>query len=222
MPAPEGRKVYSNQGFQTTRGQWAPAVFRQTPRILPALSSAVNRYTRIAYCQKLVAMFFNPVNLRSIQNGFSLIEVLVAGAILSTGLAGLAALLMSSVSGTAQTAHQSIALMLADNMSASMALSSRSVDTFLGAPPSVAPNCDVHSACTSRQFAEASFQAWDVQVRRTLPGGRGVVCRDDSPDDGTPGNPACSGSGPVVVKIFWQVGAPDGPAGGRLVRVVNT
>ena len=165
-------------------------------------------------------MFHIPRRHRKSQGGFSLVEVLVAGAILSSGLASIAALLITSVAGTAQTAHRSTAMMLAESMRANLAFSPQSINEFLIPPPSLAPICDEFSACSASQFAQSNFQAWDVQVKRALPGGLGIVCRDESPFDGVPGNTACSGGGPVVVKIFWRAGESEEPADGKLVRIV--
>lgn len=155
------------------------------------------------------------------QGGFSLMEVLVAGAITSSGLAGLAALLISSVAGTAQTSYRTTASMLVESIRATVAISPQARDAFLLAPPSVVPTCDEYSPCTSFQFAAANFKSWQLQVSLALPGGLGVVCRDDSPIDGTAENSQCSNSGPLVVKVFWHAGAPRETSVGRLVQVIG-
>ena len=46
-----------------------------------------------------------------------------------------------------------------------------------------------------------------------MPGGSGVVCIDNTPDDGTPAAPGCDGIGTMmVVKVFWTEKGQQVPA----------
>jgi type IV pilus assembly protein PilV len=68
-------------------------------------------------------------------------------------------------------------------------------------------NCLVATAgcATPTQAAVADFQEWAADVAAQLPQGRGVVCKDNSPEDGTVAAPACDGVGRVIaVKVWWS------------------
>ena len=66
---------------------------------------------------------------------------------------------------------------------------------------------------------EAEGTAADVPGR--LPGGTGLVCRDSSPSDGTPGSPRCDGNGMLVVKVFWHARLRMAGVTGRHTVVVG-
>jgi type IV pilus assembly protein PilV len=155
------------------------------------------------------------------QAGFSLLEVLITGAIMSSGLAGLAALLFTSVSGTAQSAHQTTASMLADGMVAMQEISPSVRQVFLQSPPATITNCDQHNFCSASQFSQANLSIWQQQVENRLPRGRGVVCLDGSPFDGNVDHPECDGDNLMVVKVFWLAGVTPEASTGRLVKVVG-
>lgn len=126
------------------------------------------------------------------QQGFSLLEVLVAATVLSVGFTGLANLTLQSLSASGQARAQSAAALLAGEMHAQMRLAPLNYSHW-------SPD-------------------WQQRAAAALPGGSGLVCRDATPDDGTAAHNACSGNGPLVVKLFWQ--AP-GDSAGRYVLVVN-
>jgi type IV pilus assembly protein PilV len=153
------------------------------------------------------------------QTGFSLIEVLVAGAIMSSGLAGLAMLLFASVAGTSQTVHQTSASLLADGAIAMIEISPKVHHLFLQTPPSVIAECGQGNPCSTDQFALANLKSWKNSVAEKLPGGHGVICLDNSPFDGTIDQPDCDGGSLMVVKVFWKQGAPDSGSPSRVVKV---
>ena len=58
---------------------------------------------------------------------------------------------------------------------------------------------------TPAQAAVADYQEWAADVAAQLPQGRGVVCKDSTPEDGTAAAPACDGLGRVLaVKVWWS------------------
>jgi type IV pilus assembly protein PilV len=67
-----------------------------------------------------------------------------------------------------------------------------------------APGC-VTSTCSSAQLATHDYAAWLSEMQSPqLPGGKGYVCIDSTPNDGAPGAPACDGLGSVLaVKVCW-------------------
>ena len=155
------------------------------------------------------------------QKGFSLLEVLISGAIMSTGLAGLAALLLSSVSGTAQAGHRTAATMLARGMVSQIQITPAAEQTFLQPPPLVIEPCDATHDCTAQQFSALNLKSWQLEVALRLPGGQGVVCMDGSPFDGSGENAECDGGNLLVVKVFWQAGAHQETSSARVVRIAG-
>lgn len=124
------------------------------------------------------------IHHRQRQCGFSLLEMSVAAAILAFGFSGLAALLISSVTQSAFSAHRTQAVLLSESLAAQLEMAG--------------------SGMPVGDFAEAALRAWRSQLRQALPSGSGLVCRDSTPEDGEPDAPACDGSGPRTVKIFWR------------------
>ena len=129
--------------------------------------------------------------------GFSLVEVAVAAALLSTGLGGFSLLLTLAINGTAAAGHQSLAAAQVASMSEIFLLSGRSLPVA------------------------AETVAWTERIGRLLPVGRGTLCADSSPEDGSGDDPSCDGQGTAVIKVFWReapVGDDDGTR--RLVAVM--
>ena len=155
------------------------------------------------------------------QRGFSLLEVLISGAIMSTGLAGLAALLMSAVAGTAQAGHRTAATMLASGMISQIRITPVAERTFLQSPPLAIEPCDATNACTAQQFSASNLKSWQLDVALRLPGGQGVVCMDGSPFDGSVDSVECDGGDLLVVKVFWRSGANAESSGTRVVKIAG-
>lgn len=65
--------------------------------------------------------------------------------------------------------------------------------------------CTVAAPCTSQQLATRDYALWVSRLAAALPRGRGAICLDSTPSDGTSTNPACDGLGSqLVVKVFWN------------------
>jgi hypothetical protein len=67
-----------------------------------------------------------------------------------------------------------------------------------------------------------NYADWQRLVTRMLPGGSGHVCRDSTPGDGNPADPACDDTGNRVIKVYWR---PAGRAGANallLTKVLET
>lgn len=140
----------------------------------------------------MVAKYSNSPDSFGTQQGFSLLEVLVAATVLSVGFSGLASLAVQSLSAAGQAQAQSAAALLAGEMHAQIRLAPLSYPQWLA--------------------------DWQQRSATALPGGNGVVCLDATPNDGTAASSACSGNGPLVVKLFWH---SAGDSAGRHVLVVN-
>lgn len=124
-------------------------------------------------------------------DGFSLIELSVATALLSMGLGGFSLLMALALKGTSDAGHQSLAAAQVSTMTELYLLSGHS------APPT------------------SDYQAWMDDISRWLPSGSGVLCLDSTPEDGDFEDPACDEMGHPVVKLFWQVPPDDGDNGAR-------
>lgn len=135
--------------------------------------------------------------------GFSLIEMMVATAVFSVGMGGMAALMLSATAGMQEAEFESFAHLQADAMAATLQLGPLALD-HLANPPQTAPLCFESDHCTDIDWTISQYMLWRATLARELPGGHGVVCRDSTPGDGSAESPECSGDGPVVTKVFWQ------------------
>jgi type IV pilus assembly protein PilV len=129
--------------------------------------------------------------------------MLVATAVFSAGLGGMAALMLSATGGMQEAEFESIAHLQADAMAATLQLGPLALD-HLANPPQTAPLCFESDHCSGLDWTTSQFLLWRASLKQDLPGGHGVVCRDSTPDDGTAESPECSGDGPVVTKVFWR------------------
>ena len=93
-------------------------------------------------------------------------------------------------------------------------------------------NCliDAAGCATPALAAAADFQEWAADVAVQLPAGKGVVCKDSTPDDGSALAPLCDGLGSVIaVKVWWNekvsttvLATPGQAPETRFVTVVRT
>jgi type IV pilus assembly protein PilV len=154
--------------------------------------------------------------------GFSLLEVMIAGVVTSSGLAGLAALLIASVSGTAQSGYRSVAVLLANDIAAQLEAAPSGENSLVVSPVETVESCSALQACTPEEFIQRGLQAWAWDVNRQLPDGSALVCRDSTPHDGSASQPGCDGAGRISIKVFWRSGSqiiPQAPS--RHVKVLR-
>ena len=141
---------------------------------------------------------------RTDDSGFSLIEVLVASTVFSLGLAGFAALLLASIISSADARRESIASMAAANLSEQLRMNPSSLDRYLNPPEYVSRICSGENLCTPEQQADYDFRLWQLELADGIKNARGLICHDGTPQDGVEGNSHCDGTGPLVIKIFWN------------------
>lgn len=144
------------------------------------------------------------------QQGFTLVEVLVTLVIFAFGMLGVAGLQITSLAGMDSAQYRSVAALKAGEMAeriranpagayAGAAGADRSCRTSHYADGHAAP-----SACAPDTMAEDDLWDWQQELTGRMPGGSGAVCLDSTPDDGSPGAPACDGSGGVLaIKVWW-------------------
>ena len=138
------------------------------------------------------------------QRGFSLIEVLVAATVFTIGLAGFSALLVSNIVAAAQAREKGIAAISASSLSEQIQQNPVALKQYLDPPKYVSKICAVNVTCSPEQLADYNFRLWQLELADRIRNARGLVCRDETPEDGVEGNAHCDGTGPLVIKIFWQ------------------
>jgi type IV pilus assembly protein PilV len=150
--------------------------------------------------------------------GFSLIEMLIAVAIFSIGLGGLALMMLTAVRGTVEARNQSAAAMHASDLAELILMNPSYLGHYLipAGPPAA---CAVGAGCTDAAWALDGLARWNAELESNLSGAQGLVCRDATPVDGQLDAAACDGIGMAVVKVFWREPhqADDAVAGHRRV-----
>ena len=146
-------------------------------------------------------------------SGFSLLEVLVASTVFSLGLAGIAALLLASIIGSAEALREGIASMAAASLAEQIRLNPVALDRYLNPPEYISRICAGDNQCTPEQQADYDFRLWQLELADSIQNARGLVCHDETPQDGVEGNSHCDGTGPLVIKIFWYGQTSDADDG---------
>ena len=168
------------------------------------------------------------------RSGFSLIEVLVSILVLALGVIGAAAMQLTALRTTQQSALQSTALQLASEMADKIRANDSQMaqpdlnNLFLAvdyraaadaAPDPPAKLCYAN-ACNGEELARFAIYEWEQRIRSELPGGRARICRDATPWDSAKGalSWACSDGagtdGSLVIKLGWQARNLDGDQAG--------
>ncbi len=147
------------------------------------------------------------------QQGFSLIEVLVAMIVLSLGLLGLAALQINSLKFN-QVAHlRSQASTLAYQMLDSMRASPTAAK---GGSFNIALTSTIPTAGSSA--ASNQLKLWMEQVT-TLPNGQGQVCLSATPD---PATAVCAPNGDfAIITVQWNEADDTGARSARQFQLVS-
>jgi type IV pilus assembly protein PilV len=166
------------------------------------------------------------------QQGFSLLEVMVAVIVFSVGLIGLGLLLTASIRanhvGYLHSQATFAAEAIADNMRANViGVWQDAYDgNWSAATPAAASDCTA-TACTPAQLAARDVAAWGQLVGQLLPAGTGTVAC--TPRAGRPlpnaneilTSPVYSGT--CVITMTWseQTEAADGTVAGTFQWVVT-
>lgn len=164
------------------------------------------------------------------QNGFTLLEILVAMIVMAIGLLGLASLQAVSLTRNNDSYLRQQAALLASDMTDRMRANLRGVRD-----PSSSNNSSYHmssttpptavtcTTCTPAQMATNDLAQWINLVSTVLPGGTAIVCIDNNPDPATtpatPATPRCD-AGPAsppdtvyAIKIWWTEKERDSTGG---------
>jgi type IV pilus assembly protein PilV len=174
------------------------------------------------------------LTMRSIENGFTLTEVMVSVFVLALGVIGVAGMQLTALRTTQQSSFQTVALELATEMAekmranASQMAQADELNPFMNVdyksaadnePVAPAMNCFGKSAsCSAEALAKFDIYEWEKRIKAVLPGGRALICRDARPWDSDIGayrwpcdtTGAMSNTASVVIKIGWTAKNPDG------------
>ncbi len=165
----------------------------------------------------------SPIRRLTRENGFTLLELLIAVAVFSVGLIGMAGLMGRSIQWNHSAFSRSQAVFLANNLSERMRANTLGVatgayaDIAINAPgigPSPGPACDaLASSCTPAQIAIRDATDWQIMVARLLPFGQGTAqCATTViviPNGGAtpPSDNLCT------ITVSWSDNADGNPAG---------
>jgi type IV pilus assembly protein PilV len=143
------------------------------------------------------------------QQGFTLVEILVTIVIFAFGMLGVAGLQLVSLTGMDTAQFRSVATLKASDMAERIRANSGA--SYVGVTGNVA-DCRASyynkvvgtpTACVANTLAADEIADWELELSKRLPSGKGIICNDSTPNDGTPAATACDGAGPVTVKVWW-------------------
>ena len=153
---------------------------------------------------------------QSQQNGFTLVEVMIAVFVFAIGMLGLAGLQLKSYQSTSMAHTRTSATLLASSLAERMRSNLNGVTAnsynlatvpVSTAPGTQDPTCTA-SGCGSNQMALNDIFEWATEVNNALPGATVAVCIDSVPEFvpvGAPGaNIVCDAVGNEwVIYIDW-------------------
>ena len=142
------------------------------------------------------------------QRGFSLLEALICVVLITLAFLGSAGLHLASLRDTQTSGQVTQASQLAGDLVERMRPNFRSINLYTTTSAALVSTCNVAAGCTAAEMVANDLAEWNAQLVARLPNGRGVVCRDASPNDGTaPTSSGCSGGAtdPIAVKIWWTL-----------------
>lgn len=156
--------------------------------------------------------------------GFTLLEVLIAVFVLGVGLLGLARLQTAGLQNTYSANQRTTAIQMAYEMTDRIRANKTAFDAADYNKPTIPGTlADCASTnCSTTVMAQYDIDEWNTALASNLVGGHGVVCLDNTPNDGSgdtnvdglsAGEDACDGTAGTsagmnvniyVVKVWWQ------------------
>jgi type IV pilus assembly protein PilV len=126
---------------------------------------------------------------KSIQQGFSILEVLISLVVLSVGLIGASAVQVSTlkftqVSQQRSTASQQLLTItekMRSNLAGVRAGSYAFAFPYAAIPGSIPAAVACPVGCTAAQIAQRDLNTWQNELNRSLPGGRAVITSVTAP-----------------------------------------
>ena len=122
----------------------------------------------------------NIVTRKNPQSGYSLLEVLIAIAVTSVGLFGLAGMQAAGLQNNHSAYHRSQATVLAYDIADRMRANRSSISNYLTsymtlAEASATLGCKSTSGCTTTQMATNDLFDWNADLTTALPGAVGTI-----------------------------------------------
>lgn len=109
------------------------------------------------------------------QQGFGLVESLVALVVVSVGMIGIAALYGQGLSGSRTALYRTQAVNLAADMADRIRVNRRAGASYAGAGAEGTCGAGGNTDCTIAQMAAHDVFVWQAQIAGQLPGGVGAV-----------------------------------------------
>jgi Tfp pilus assembly protein PilV len=119
----------------------------------------------------------------SCHSGSTLVEVLIAMVILSTGMLAVSVMFTESIAALANLVFQQRAVRLADNISETLASLPR--ELVRDPPPPEEGECDSRRVCTPTQWLADSLYSWQQLAQLQLPDGHIAIDTSDGSDEST-------------------------------------
>jgi len=117
---------------------------------------------------------------RLVEQGFTLLEVLIAVLVLSIGLIGLAGMQMLGVKNNNSAAMRTQSVFLAQDISDRMRANiGNAANYVITGAPACAGVCDISAGCSESQLVTYDLCQWRTEVA-TLPGGIGHITQVDA------------------------------------------
>jgi type IV pilus assembly protein PilV len=120
---------------------------------------------------------------KSRQSGYSLLEILIAIAVTSVGLFGLAGMQATGLKNNHSAYHRSQATVLAYDMADRMRANMSSIDNYLSSYMTLAlatsngatAGCKSTGGCSTAQMATNDLIDWNTDLTTALPGATGTI-----------------------------------------------
>jgi len=144
---------------------------------------------------------------QSRQSGSTMLEVLISIVVLSFGMLGMLGLIINGVKMSSSSRNRSIAAEQFSTMVEIIKANPYAISTYdAAASTTINSDCFKTAACTGTvDMPPTEYGVWQARLKDALgPSGKGTVCRDSTPADGTPGAWACDGIGRTTIKICWS------------------
>ena len=115
--------------------------------------------------------------LKNAQDGFGLVEALVALVVVSVGMIGIAVLYGQGLGASRTALYRTQAVILASDMADRIRLNRRAGNAYQTAGAGANRNCAPpnNATCTPAQMADNDLWLWNAQIDLLLPAADGVV-----------------------------------------------